>query len=141
MDNGDAVPMQPVVFIKQEPIDFDPQPSTSSDIVIKDAVPVQPAVFIKQEPINFDPEPSTSSDIVIKDAVPVQPAVFIKQEPINFDPEPSTSADIVIKDEFVVCNEAFSGSSTNVPPSTEPTSHVTLSVACLGSSEQPDIGR
>ncbi|GIZ01753.1 hypothetical protein CEXT_173451 [Caerostris extrusa] len=67
--------------------------------------------------------------------------VFIKKEPIEFDPEPCTSADMVIKHEFVVCSEDFSGSSADVPPSTEPTSHVTLPVACLASNQQTDNGQ
>ncbi|GIY85136.1 hypothetical protein CDAR_16281 [Caerostris darwini] len=64
----------------------------------------------------------------IRDTVLVEPPV-VKEEPITFDREPS--ADIVIKDEFGVCNEDYTGSSADVPLSTEPTSHVTLSVACL----------
>ncbi|GIY63584.1 hypothetical protein CDAR_442431 [Caerostris darwini] len=64
-----------------------------------------------------------------------------RQEPIEFDPQPSASADIVIKDEFVVSSEDCHGISADVPSCTEPTSHVTLSVACLGSSQQPDNGQ
>ncbi|GIY51481.1 hypothetical protein CDAR_394531 [Caerostris darwini] len=48
---------------------------------------------------------------------------------------------IVIKDEVVVSCEDDTGSSADVPSSTEPTSHVNLSVACLGSSQQPDTGQ
>ncbi|GIY69378.1 hypothetical protein CDAR_470561 [Caerostris darwini] len=61
----------------------------------------------------------------------------------NKNPSCSTSAStyVVIKDEFVVCSEDCSVSSAVVPPSTDLTSHITLSVACLRSSEQPDIGR
>ncbi|GIY69404.1 hypothetical protein CDAR_470731 [Caerostris darwini] len=91
--------------------------------------------------MEFVPEPSTSAAIVIqdnRDAVPVQSAAFIKEEPIEFDPEPCTSTDRVIKDEFVVCSEDYIGSSVDVPPCTEPTSHVTLSVACLASNQQTD---
>ncbi|GIY99358.1 hypothetical protein CEXT_224631 [Caerostris extrusa] len=90
-------------------------------------VPVEPIIVIKEEPVDFLPEPFISKDKHIKnikkdneDAVRVQPVVVIKQEPIEFDPEPSTSADIVIKDEFVVCSEDYTGSSTDVPPSTPP---------------------
>ncbi|GIY99355.1 hypothetical protein CEXT_224601 [Caerostris extrusa] len=107
----------------------------------EDVTPVGPSIVIKEEPVEFDSDPSTSADNVIQengDAVPVQPAVFIKQEPIEFDPEPYASTDIVIKDEFVVCSKEYTGSSADVPPSTEPTSHVTLSVACLGSSQNRD---
>ncbi|GIY35527.1 hypothetical protein CEXT_411041 [Caerostris extrusa] len=76
-----------------------------------------------------------------EDASRVEPAVFVKEEPIEIDPEPSVSADIVIKDEFVVCSEDYTSSSVHVPPYSEPNSHVTLSVACLGSSQQPDNGQ
>ncbi|GIY69377.1 hypothetical protein CDAR_470551 [Caerostris darwini] len=111
----------------------------------KDVTPVEPAFVIKGEPIELDPEPSTSAEIVIQnaneDAFRVEPAIVIKEEPIQFDPQPSASADIVIKDEFIVSNEDYTGCSALVPPSTEPTSHVTLSVACLGSRQQPDNGR
>ncbi|GIY69400.1 hypothetical protein CDAR_470711 [Caerostris darwini] len=114
----------------------------------EDVVHVEPPVVIKKEPVEFVPDPSTSADVVIQnvqkdnaDAVPVQPAVFVKQEPIEIDPEPSASGDIVIKDEFVVCSEDYIGSSADVPPSIEPTSHVTLSVACLGSSQKSDNGQ
>ncbi|GIY99362.1 hypothetical protein CEXT_224661 [Caerostris extrusa] len=107
----------------------------------KDATPAEPAFVIKEEPIEFDPEPSTSAEIVIQnaneDAFRVEPAIVIKEEPIQFDPQPSASADIVIKDEFVVSNEHYTGYSALVPPSNEPTSHVTLSVACLRSRQQP----
>ncbi|GIY69420.1 hypothetical protein CDAR_470821 [Caerostris darwini] len=105
----------------------------------EDVTPVEPSVAIKEEPIEFDSEPPTFAEIVIQnskkdneDAIPVEPAVVVKQEPTEFYPEPSASADIVIKDELVVCSEEYTNSSADVPPSTEPTSHVTLSVACLG---------
>ncbi|GIY69383.1 hypothetical protein CDAR_470611 [Caerostris darwini] len=102
----------------------------------------QPAFVIKEEPIEFDPEPSTSAEFIIQnandDAFHVEPALVIREQPIQFDPQPSASADIVLKDEFVVSSEDYTGSSAVVPPSTEPTSHVTLSVARLGSSQQPD---
>ncbi|GIY85146.1 hypothetical protein CDAR_16321 [Caerostris darwini] len=74
------------------------------------------------------------------EAVPVELAVFIKDKLINFNPEPSTSADIVIKDEVVVSCVDDTKSSADVPSSTEPTSHVNLSVACLGSGQQPHSG-
>ncbi|GIY69380.1 hypothetical protein CDAR_470581 [Caerostris darwini] len=111
----------------------------------KDVTPVEPAFVIKEEPIEFDPEPSTSAEIVIQnanyDAFRVEPAIGIKQEPIQFDPQPSASADIVIKDEFVVSSEDYTGCSVLVLSPTEPTSHVTLSVTCLGSRQQPDSGQ
>ncbi|GIY81370.1 hypothetical protein CEXT_198901, partial [Caerostris extrusa] len=94
-------------------------------------------VVIKEEPIEVDPEPLKVKNIKkdIGDTVPVEHPVVIKVERMNFDPEPS--ADIVIKDEFVVCSEDDTASSADVPPSTEPTFHLTLSVACLGSGRKP----
>ncbi|GIY69397.1 hypothetical protein CDAR_470691 [Caerostris darwini] len=113
----------------------------------KDVLLVEPPAVIKKEPFEFDPEASTSAEFVIQnakkdneDAIRVEPAVFVKEEPIEFDPAPSADADIVIKDEFIVCSEEYPGSSVHVLPYSEPTSHVTLSVACLGSSQQPDNG-
>ncbi|GIY81368.1 hypothetical protein CEXT_198891 [Caerostris extrusa] len=119
----------------------------------EDVMLVEPTVVIKEEPIQFDPEPLSSQDKVMKHnrifllssiskrrtelLFPVDPTVVIKEEPMSFEPEPSSSADIVIKDEFVVCSEDDTGSSADVPPSTVPTSHVTLSVACLGSGQKP----
>ncbi|GIX97853.1 hypothetical protein CEXT_722121 [Caerostris extrusa] len=103
----------------------------------------EPTVVIKEEPIEYHPELLASQDKAIKniikdngDTVPVGPTVIIKEEPMSFDSEPSSSADIVIKDEFVVCSEDDTGYSADEPPSTEPTSHVTLSVACLGSGHK-----
>ncbi|GIY69375.1 hypothetical protein CDAR_470541 [Caerostris darwini] len=114
----------------------------------EDVVPVEPLVVIKEEPTEFVPEPFPSEDKDIQnvkedngDAVPVQPAVFIKQEPREFDPQPSASADVVIKEEFVVSDEHYTGSSAHAPSSTEPTSRVTLSVACLGPSQKFDKGQ
>ncbi|GIY35531.1 hypothetical protein CEXT_411081 [Caerostris extrusa] len=107
----------------------------------EDVTPVEPSVVIKEEPMEFDPEPSTSADIVIQekgDAVPVQLALVVEEEPIEFDPEPSASADIAIKDEFIFCSEQYTGSCVHVPSSSDPTSHVTLSVACLGSGQNRD---
>ncbi|GIY85152.1 hypothetical protein CDAR_16351 [Caerostris darwini] len=109
----------------------------------EDVMPVEPTVVIKEEPIQSNPEPLSSEDKVIKnverdngEAVLVEPLVVIKEQPISFDPQPSASADIVIKEEFIVCSEDDTGSSVYESPSTEPTSHVTLSVACLGSGRK-----
>ncbi|GIY69413.1 hypothetical protein CDAR_470781 [Caerostris darwini] len=111
----------------------------------EDVTPVEPAFVIKEEPIEFDPEPSTSTEIVIQnaneDAIRDETAIVVKEEPIELDPEPSASGDIVIKDEFIVCSEDYTGCSVLEPLSTEPTSHVTLSVACLRSRQQPDSGQ
>ncbi|GIY51477.1 hypothetical protein CDAR_394511 [Caerostris darwini] len=99
----------------------------------EDVVPVEPTVAVKEEPIQSDPEPLASLDIGIEDIGDAVP-VIIKEQPISFDP--GSSADIVIKDEFVVYSE--NDTSADVPPATVPTSHVTLSVACLGSGQKPD---
>ncbi|GIY35536.1 hypothetical protein CEXT_411111 [Caerostris extrusa] len=73
-NNEDVVSVVSPIAIKEEPVEFVPEPFPSGDKGIKnvkknkgDAVPVQSAVFIKEEPIEFDPQPSTSTDIVIKD--------------------------------------------------------------------------
>ncbi|GIY69382.1 hypothetical protein CDAR_470601 [Caerostris darwini] len=148
-DNEDVLLVEPPAVIKKEPFEFDPEASTSAEFVIQnneDVVSVVSPVTIKEEPVEFVPEPFPSEDKGIKnvkkdqgDAVSVQPVVFIKQEPIEFDLQ--SSADVVIKDEFVVCSEDYIGSSTDAPPSTQPTSHVTLSVAGLGSSQKFDNGQ
>ncbi|GIY63590.1 hypothetical protein CDAR_442461 [Caerostris darwini] len=120
---------------------------------IEDATPAEPAFVIKEEPIEFevlatefDPDPSTSADIAIQnakkyngDSIGVYPAFVVKEEPIEFDPEPS--ADTVFMDEFVVSSEDYTGSCAHVPPSSKHNSHVTLSVACLGSSKNRDGGQ
>ncbi|GIY69416.1 hypothetical protein CDAR_470801 [Caerostris darwini] len=111
----------------------------------EDVVAAQTAVVMKKEPVEFVPETVLSQDKDVEnvkqdngDAVPVQPAVYIKEEPREFYPQPFASADVVIKEEFVVSKKDYTGSSAIVPPSTEPTSHVTLSVAGLTSNQQPD---
>ncbi|GIY85156.1 hypothetical protein CDAR_16391 [Caerostris darwini] len=108
----------------------------------EDVMPVEPTVVIKEEPIQSYPERLASEDKDVKDigdSVPVVSPVVIKEQAITFEPEACASADIVIKDEFVICTEDDIVSSADVPPSTEPISHVTLSVACLGFGRKSPI--
>ncbi|GIZ01853.1 hypothetical protein CEXT_469681 [Caerostris extrusa] len=122
----------------------------------EDVVTVVPAVVIKEEPVEFVPETVRSENKGIKVNQNIYNVMsyngFLimskrtkpsssREEPIEFDPQPSTPTDIVIKDEFIVCSQDYTGSSTDVPTCTQPTSHVTLSVACLGSSQKPDNGQ
>ncbi|GIY85150.1 hypothetical protein CDAR_16341 [Caerostris darwini] len=168
-DKEDVMPVEPTIVIKGEPIQWNPEAFASDDKDVKnvtkdvgDTVLVGLTVIFKAEPITFGPEPSASADIVIKDefvicseddtesSADVPPStvpashVTLSVACLGSGRKPSkssTSADIVIKDEVVVSCEDDTGSSADVPSSTEPTSHVNLSVACLGSSQQPDSGQ
>ncbi|GIY69369.1 uncharacterized protein CDAR_470511 [Caerostris darwini] len=74
------------------------------------------------------------------DEIVLEPTVIIKEEPIEFDPDPSTSsAHSDIKEEFILPNEENT-SSAEVPLSSaeESTPKLTLPVACLESSREPD---
>ncbi|GIY69425.1 hypothetical protein CDAR_470851 [Caerostris darwini] len=108
--HGDAVPVQPAVFTKEEPREFYPQPSASADIVIKDEFVVSSEDYTGSSAL-VPPSTAPTSHNIQKnneDVVPVQPTVVIKKEPIEYVPEPFPHEDKGIQNVKKVNSDAVS---------------------------------